>query len=1048
MLKTEFQMKINKIEIENLNSLKGYWCIDFTHPDYKKNHDLFVICGVTGAGKTTILDAITLALYGRTPRQDSFGETNEVMTRHTAKCMARVSYSCKNGNFESEFSQNKAREKIDGNLVSPSCKITNLDTGEESGKLSISSLAKKTAEITHLDYQQFCRSIMLAQGEFDTFIKGDERSRAAILAKLNGTENYKEIAVRVCNKASKVKKELENLKQVKKEINVFEENEALELENEKNQKLKAYEKNKKLKEKIEKDLVWFEEFEKSEKRLENAKNERKEYEIKKSMFSEKEIILKKAERAAACEKSYLNYEALEKDNQNDEKNINDNKIQLQKCIEKIKDAGDKEEKAATAYKNEKNKEDELNKLWNKVRIIDSKIEVLKDNLDKCKKLRDNSELDFENGKKEVDSITLKIKEIKEDISQNKKYLEENGEDKNLVDVISKVSQKRIIIENYTNQIEKSAKNIKDRNKLLLKNDEDLELLKNDIEVLNKKLKEYVNMEFISVSLLLRKSLENGKICPVCGSLNHPAYEKENNQKGEIIENQVGSNEKIKVVGEKLSEYNNQLDEKKLAVERKTSEIESIKKELVTFENEQIENEKNRKNEIELAQKLLEDWKKVCILKENGENLSGIEEILIQRNNLFLEKSKNLEVFENKLRELNIELEKYNLDKLKSDFKKFDEDFITVNGDYNQKVNERIAIFGDKNIEEEESNFKKELVILEKNRDERKQELTKLENEKSGYESINAQLNKQIIERKNDLEDAQKRFAEIIEKNGFESEKDFILARVDDEILEKLREENDEIQKAELKSQTELDKAEKEYLEIKEKKSIKKTKQELLSEKTLLEENIKNDNERIGAINNLFEIDSKNRKRLEELEEKYSELVKEDTIWQEMKRFVGKSSGEDFEVFVESLAFKQLLEVANKYVKAISGKYTLIQKEGCVDFLIHDENYPESKDDRPVSNMSGGEKFIISLSLALGIAEIASQNVRVDSLFLDEGFGTLSGEPLIEAINSLKTLQISGKMLGIITHIDAVIREFDQKIEAVKKHGGYSVLQGSGITSAK
>ena len=117
-------------------------------------------------------------------------------------------------------------------------------------------------------------------------------------------------------------------------------------------------------------------------------------------------------------------------------------------------------------------------------------------------------------------------------------------------------------------------------------------------------------------------------------------------------------------------------------------------------------------------------------------------------------------------------------------------------------------------------------------------------------------------------------------------------------------------------------------------------------------------------------------------------------------------------------------------------------------MVHDENYPDEKDDRPVTNMSGGERFIISLSLALGIAELASRNVRVDSLFLDEGFGTLSGEPLTQAINALKSLQSNGKMLGIITHIEAVIQEFDQKIEAIKKNGGVSELRGSGITNVR
>ncbi|MDE5613243.1 MAG: hypothetical protein K2I74_01160, partial [Treponemataceae bacterium] len=80
-----------------------------------------------------------------------------------------------------------------------------------------------------------------------------------------------------------------------------------------------------------------------------------------------------------------------------------------------------------------------------------------------------------------------------------------------------------------------------------------------------------------------------------------------------------------------------------------------------------------------------------------------------------------------------------------------------------------------------------------------------------------------------------------------------------------------------------------------------------------------------------------------------------------------------------------------------------------------------------------------------VSEFASRNVRVDSLFLDEGFGTLSGDLLTEAINALKNLQKDGKMLGIITHVQDVINEIDQRIEVRQTSGGHSVLAGSGIS---
>ena len=123
---------------------------------------------------------------------------------------------------------------------------------------------------------------------------------------------------------------------------------------------------------------------------------------------------------------------------------------------------------------------------------------------------------------------------------------------------------------------------------------------------------------------------------------------------------------------------------------------------------------------------------------------------------------------------------------------------------------------------------------------------------------------------------------------------------------------------------------------------------------------------------------------------------------------------------------------------------MVQKEAdSLDFEIQDIYFEEP---RSISNLSGGEKFLVSLSFALAISEFASKNVRVDSLFLDEGFGTLSGELLTEAINALKNLQKQGKMLGIITHVQDVISEIDQKIEVKPAALGHSILCGSGIIS--
>ncbi|MGL4854397.1 MAG: AAA family ATPase, partial [Lentisphaeria bacterium] len=192
-------MKIQKLRFKNIASLNGSWEIDFTTPDYTDN-GIFGIFGPTGSGKTTILDAICLAIYGKTPRLDKLSQSsNEIMSRHTGECFAAVIYQTEQGSFQSFWSQSRARGKADGALQTPKCELTDL-TKNKIITTKLSEIEQATIKVVGLDFQQFTKSIMLSQGEFAAFIKANENERSSILEKLTGTEIYGEISKLVSSK--------------------------------------------------------------------------------------------------------------------------------------------------------------------------------------------------------------------------------------------------------------------------------------------------------------------------------------------------------------------------------------------------------------------------------------------------------------------------------------------------------------------------------------------------------------------------------------------------------------------------------------------------------------------------------------------------------------------------------------------------------------------------------------------------------------------------------------------------------------------------------
>ena len=203
-------MRILQVRFKNLNSLVGEWEIDLTHPAFTSD-GIFAITGPTGAGKTTILDAICLALYGRTPRLNKVTKSgNEIMSRQTGECFAEVTFETQAGRYRCHWSQHRARKKPNGELQAPKHEIADADSGEIF-EAKIRGVADQIEAATGMDFDRFTRSMLLAQGGFAAFLQAAPDERAPILEQITGTEIYSKISVRVHERRSDERKKLDSL---------------------------------------------------------------------------------------------------------------------------------------------------------------------------------------------------------------------------------------------------------------------------------------------------------------------------------------------------------------------------------------------------------------------------------------------------------------------------------------------------------------------------------------------------------------------------------------------------------------------------------------------------------------------------------------------------------------------------------------------------------------------------------------------------------------------------------------------------------------------
>ncbi|KGG91193.1 MULTISPECIES: AAA family ATPase [Comamonas] len=200
-------MRILKLRLKNLNSLKGEWNIDFTAAPFADN-GLFAITGSTGAGKSTLLDAICLALYHQTPRLDSISGSNDIMTRHTGECEAEVEFEVKGVAYRAFWSQRRARGKPDAALQTPRVELALVADGSIL-TTHVKDKTRRIAEITGLDFARFTKSMLLAQGGFAAFLQATANERAELLEELTGTDIYGRISQSVFERARDARQALE-----------------------------------------------------------------------------------------------------------------------------------------------------------------------------------------------------------------------------------------------------------------------------------------------------------------------------------------------------------------------------------------------------------------------------------------------------------------------------------------------------------------------------------------------------------------------------------------------------------------------------------------------------------------------------------------------------------------------------------------------------------------------------------------------------------------------------------------------------------------------